>query len=94
MEKTDWIFLLIIAFCLLTIGYDIGKRVGQLDIVKEIGYDTTYNTIILDSLQYNIIIKDTIIYRIKEDMEDEVEKALNADDSTAVQQFIELASSK
>ena len=55
--------------------------------------DTTYNIITLDSIRYNIKIKDSVIIKLKKELVYEMEKAINADDSTAVIQFKELASS-
>ena len=55
--------------------------------------DTTYNIITLDSIRYNIKVKDSVIIKLKKELVYEMEKAINADDSTAVIQFKELASS-
>lgn len=55
--------------------------------------DTTYSVVILDSIKYNIKVKDSIIVELKKKVTYEMEQAINADDSTAVVQFKELASS-
>ena len=53
--------------------------------------DTTYNTVILDSIKYNIIERDSIIYHIKHDYEDSIENIKHLDDSTSVMLFEHLA---
>lgn len=55
--------------------------------------DTTYNVVTLDSIRYNIKVKDSIIVELKKRVEYEMEQAINADDNAAVIQFKELASS-
>ena len=55
--------------------------------------DTTYNIVTLDSIRYNIKIKDSVIVELKKRVVYEMEQAINADDSTAVIQFKELAGS-
>ena len=54
--------------------------------------DTVYNKIVIDSLEYNIIKKDSIIYNIKENVKEEINFAINADDSTTVMLFQKLVS--
>lgn len=53
--------------------------------------DTTYNKVTLDSIEYNIKIKDSTIIELKKKVEYEMEQAINANDSVAVKQFKELA---
>lgn len=55
--------------------------------------DTTYNVVTLDSIRFNIKVKDSVIVKLKKKVVYEMEQAINADDSTAVIQFKELASS-
>lgn len=54
--------------------------------------DTVYNKIVIDSLEYIIIKKDSIIYNIKENVKEEINFAINADDSTTVMLFQKLVS--
>ena len=44
------------------------------------------------SIEYNIIKKDSIIYNIKENVKEEINFAINADDSTTVMLFQKLVS--
>lgn len=61
---------------------------------KLIQSDTIYNKVVIDSIEYNIIRKDTIIYNLKQEMKDEVTKSFELDDSSAVKLFKSLASEK
>lgn len=95
MEKNN-IIINIIAIVLLSvvifsIGYFLGKNkiINNNDIQQP---DTTYNRIILDSIEYNIIKKDSIIYKIKEDAKQEIDYAINANDSVTVMLFQKLVS--
>lgn len=55
--------------------------------------DTIYNTTILDSIKYNIMIKDSIITRIKYEYETEIIKVDNMSDSATIKLFKELCTS-
>lgn len=86
------------AFLGIFIGYIIGFSIGytskriedRMDNIKPI--DTSYNKIVLDSIQYNIDYRDTTIYNIKRKMKYEIEEVITASDSDAVMQFKELCS--
>lgn len=53
--------------------------------------DTIHNNLIIDSINVQVTNRDSIIINYKRKIVDEVNKALNADDSTAVEQFISLS---
>lgn len=53
--------------------------------------DTTYNKVIMDSISYNIIVRDSTIIKLKKKSSYEIEQAISANDSIAVEQFKELA---
>lgn len=96
MEKINGICVIIvygiICFC---VGYVIGDKQNQIIDNKDVVLpDTTYNKVTLDSIEYNIIKKDSTIYKLKEEVKDEIEKALNADDSIAVKQFKSLSTAR
>lgn len=55
--------------------------------------DTTYNVVTLDSIRFNIKVKDSVVVELKKKVEYEMEQAINADDSIAIVQFKELAGS-
>lgn len=94
MEKFNKILLLLIVnLIVFSVGYTIGYRKDKNNINDNIIIqDTTYNHIILDSIKYRLIEKDSIIYNIKEDLKDDIQEAINANDSNVVKQFYELVS--
>lgn len=94
MEKFNKILLLLIIILIVfSVGYTIGYRKAKSNINDNIVIqDTTYNHIILDSIKYCLIEKDSIIYNIKEDLKDDIQEAINANDSNVVKQFYELVS--
>lgn len=98
MEKRNKIIIiLVIIACIITnVCSDYIRYKNKKDNVKhntiEI-VDTTYNKIVLDSIEYRIHTKDSIIVKLKKKVEYEITQALNATDSDAVKQFYELAGS-
>ena len=98
MEKrTKIIIAIIIVACIvINIFNDYTKYKNKKDKVKhntiEI-VDTTYNKIVLDSIEYRIRTKDSVIVELKKQVKYEIEQAINANDSDAIKQFYELAGS-
>ena len=94
MEKFNKILLLLIIILIVfSVGYTIGYRKAKSNIHDNIVIqDTTYNHIILDNIKYRLIKKDNIIYNIKEDLKDDIQEAINANDSNVVKQLYELVS--
>lgn len=94
MKKFNKILLLLIVnLIVFSVCYTIGYRKAKNNINDNIIIqDTTYNHIILDSIKYRLIEKDSIIYNIKEDLKDDIQEAINANDSNVVKQFYELVS--
>lgn len=94
MEKFNKILLLlIITLIAFSVGYTIGYRKAKSNINDNIVIqDTIYNHIFLDSIKYRLIEKNSIIYNIKEDLKDDIQEAINANDSNVVKQFYELVS--
>lgn len=94
MEKFNKILLLlIINLIVFSVGYTIGYRKSKSNINDNIVIqDTTYNHIILDSIKYRLIEKDSVICNIKEDLKDDIQEVINANDSNVVKQFYELVS--
>lgn len=86
MNKHYYIFALatsILCFIFFIIGVQCG-----LDATKHNNdTDTTYNKIILDSINVEISKKDSVINNLKQRMNYEIEQAVNANDSVAVWQF-------
>lgn len=96
MEKVNKICIFIVILLVVFIaGYIVGDKQNQIIDNKDVVLpDTTYNKVTLDSIEYNIIKKDSTIYKLKEEVKDEIEKALNADDSIAVEQFKSLSTAR
>lgn len=98
MENKNKLWIIIIVVIAFFAGYIISALTKQNitnTTVKPqciVDIDTTYNKIVLDSIEYNITKKDSVIYYIKYKMKNEVTKVLNLDDSAAVKLFKELAS--
>ena len=96
MEKMNkicvFIVILLVAFIA---GYVVSDKQNQIIDNKDVVLpDTIYNKVTLDSIEYNIIKKDSTVYKLKEEVKDEIEKALNADDSIAVEQFKSLSTAR
>lgn len=96
MEKVNKICIFIVILLVTFIaGYVVGNKQNQIIDNKDVVLpDTIYNKVTLDSIEYNIIKKDSTIYKLKEKVKDEIEKALNADDSIAVEQFKSLSTAR
>lgn len=91
----DFAIIVIVGLIFLGIGYFIGSVTRNKinnDKTNVQLQDTTYNRVTIDSIKYNIIKKDSIIYNIKEDAKEEIEYAINANDSTTLMLFQKLVS--
>lgn len=79
------ICVLILIFC---IGFILGVNTKkEITNIPNIDIDTTYNKIVLDSIEYNIIKKDSVIYNLKTEMQDEIEKSYILNDSASIKLF-------
>lgn len=91
MDKTTKIvIILMIILCIIWCWVDKDFAPAKTSVTI---CDTTYNIVTLDSIRLNIKVKDSVIVELKKRVVYEMEQAINADDSTAVIQFKELASS-
>lgn len=84
--------IIILIAIVFGIGYMCGNTVA---IKKQESFhivDTTYNKVVLDSIEYNIIKRDSVIYEIQKKMKYEIEKSFLINDSSAVELFKKLAS--
>ena len=82
----------IITICVLILTFSIGYILGvntkqEISNIHNDDIDTTYNKIVLDSIEYNIIKKDSVIYNLKTEMQDEIEKSYILNDSASVKLF-------
>lgn len=93
MERINKICLIIVfgIICFI-IGYCIAdNNNSKIDCNNVTLSDTTYNKVILDSIEYNIHKKDSTIIELKKRTKYEMEQAINANDSITIKQFKELA---
>lgn len=85
---------IVLSFAVLTVlGFSIFNRCNidkenKQDIIQIV--DTTYNKIILDSIQINIKQRDSVITKIKYRMQYEVKKADTISNDSAVKLFKQL----
>lgn len=85
--------LIYVAFFLLglIIGISYNKNIEN-PVIKE--YDTIAYIIEKDSIKYNIIVIDSIIYNLKQQMKHDIEQSKNINDSDAVKLFYKLTSAE
>lgn len=95
MDKEDiGVISIILSFAVLTIlGFFIFNRCNRdkenkENIIQVV--DTTYNKVILDSIQINIKQRDSIITKIKYEMQYEIKKADTISNDSAVKLFKQL----
>ena len=85
---------IVLSFAVLTtLGFSIFNRCNRdkenkKDIIQIV--DTTYNKIVLDSIQINIKQRDSVITKIKYRMQYEIEKADTISNDSAVKLFKQL----
>lgn len=86
----DLIYLIIIfIFTFLVSRLSIKKDV-PIEPIKPI--DTSYNRIVIDSIKYNIIERDSMIIHIKDSIIYELQLNQTADDSIVIANFQKLLS--
>lgn len=95
MEKLNKILIVIFLLILFGVMFYSWNKINSVkqnkDNIEII--DTTYNKVMLDSIEYRICIKDSVIVELKKQVKYETEQAINANDSDAVKQFYKLAGS-
>lgn len=84
-------FIIVFGIICFSIGYYIGNNNEKTNYDNVIVPDTTYNKVTLDSIEYNIHKKESIIIELKKRTKYEIEQAINANDSIAIKQFKEFA---
>jgi hypothetical protein len=97
MERKTKIWIIIITLIALLVGCIIGVVIKQNKIHTPAKYqpiDTSYNKVVLDSIEYRIIEKDSTIKKIKYQMKYEVNKVYTLDDSATVKLFYRLCTSE
>lgn len=84
-----FIIVLLISYIVIDKGF-IG--INKTSPVEGIDTIKTYNTIIIDSIVYDIQHRDSIIYNIRYKYEEEIIKANSISDSAALELFKSLCS--
>lgn len=82
-------YLIIISFIIFIITFLLVIK-NQNNKNKIILQDTTYNHIILDTINKTIHTKEEIIIDLKYRKDEDIKNAINADCTTAINQFKEL----
>lgn len=86
------IFLYIAILC-VSIGFNVRTCTKiKYETEHKVIIDTSYNHVILDSIKYNIVQKDSVITKYKVKYEYIVKEIDNDTDSAAVNRFYELVS--
>ncbi|QWM89059.1 hypothetical protein [uncultured phage cr49_1] len=86
----DLIYLIIIFVLIFIVSRLSIKNDVSVEPVKPV--DTTYNRVVIDSIEYNIIKRDSIIVQIKDSIIYELQLNQTADDTTVVVNFQKLLS--
>lgn len=91
--KNNYKLIIVIILFLCYIIIDKGfKKINETSPVEEIEL-IKYNTIIIDSIIYDIQYRDSIIYKIRYKYEEEIIKAESITDSASVELFKSLCTS-
>lgn len=86
----DLIYIIIIFVLIFIVSRLSIKNDVSVEPVKPV--DTTYNRVVIDSIEYNIIKRDSIIVQIKDSIIYELHLNQTADDSTVIVNFQKLLS--
>lgn len=86
----DLIYLIIIFVLIFLVSRLSIKKDVPVESIKPI--DTSYNRVVIDSIKYNIIKRDSIIIHIKDSIIYELQINQSADDSTVIINFQKLLS--
>ena len=95
MDKNDIavIITIVIFFVLNVIGLTYFNKCSNNKSTEHdtiLIVDTSYNKIVLDSIEVNIKYKDSVIKHIKHEMQDEIKKVDTISDDNAVKLFKQL----
>ena len=86
----DLIYLIIIFVLIFLVSRLSIKKDVPVEPIKPIG--TSYNRVVIDSIKYNIIERDSMIIHIKDSIIYELQLNQTADDSTVIINFQKLLS--
>nr|DAU41238.1 MAG TPA: hypothetical protein [Crassvirales sp.] len=86
----DLIYLIIIFVLIFLVSKLSIKKDVPIEPIKPV--DTSYNRVVIDSIKYNIIERDSMIIHIKDSIIYELQFNQTADDSTVIVNFQKLLS--
>lgn len=86
----DLIYLIIIFVLIFLVSRLSVKKDIPVEPIKPI--DTSYNRVVIDSIKYNIIERDSMIIHIKDSIIYELQLNQTADNSTVIANFQKLLS--
>lgn len=86
----DLIYLIIIFVLIFLVSRLSVKKDIPVEPIKPI--DTSYNRVVIDSIKYNIIERDSMIIHIKDSIIYELQLNQTADDSIVIANFQKLLS--
>lgn len=78
--------LIIVGVMFYFLSYNCVYKVGNDDL----SVDTVFNKVLIDSVQLNIIEKDSIVYELKIKAKDEIKNAANLGNDSSVLLFRKL----
>ena len=84
------IIVLIIEIINLSLTLFVINKIKNVEAFNKCNVDTVFNKLQIDSIQYNIIQKDSTIITINNTMKDEINKADNLSNDSAVILFRQL----
>lgn len=84
------IMVLIIEIINLSLTLFVVNKIKSVEFFNKCNVDTVFNKLQIDSIQYNIIQKDSTIITINNTMKDEINKADNLSNDSAVILFRQL----
>lgn len=93
MEKdtiVKWVLVALFIGLLISIFVNIKQCSRSNELQPPVPIDTTYNTVVIDSIKYNIIQRDSIIYKIKIKIKEDEQEIITLDDSSSVKLFYKL----
>lgn len=81
------IFWILFIAVIAIIGYYVGRNRTIVNFPVEEKIDTIYNIKTIDSIKYNITIKDSVIVKLKYEYETKIIEVNNMSDSASVELF-------
>lgn len=84
------IMVLIIEIINLSLTLFVVNKIKSVEFFNKCNVDTVFNKLQIDSIQYNIIQKDSTIITINNTIKDEIDKADNLSNDSAVILFRQL----